>query len=296
MEVTWMTKYIAEFIGTAILVILGNGAVANVDLKGTKGFASGWMTIAWGYGCGVMIPALMFGNVSGNHINPAFTLGLAVAKLFPWAHVAQYIVAQFLGAIVGQAILVMIYRPYYLQTTNSNHILGTFSTIDNVDDGNAATRGGAWLNGFLNEFVGSFVLFFGALALTKNFFGSELVGFITESLKQQAAQANIAETSTEFITALKQGTLNYTAGSLSVAHLALGFLVMTLVASLGGATGPALNPARDLGPRLLHAILPKSILGDSKADSKWWYAWVPVIAPVLAGIAAVATFKILFLK
>ena len=108
-----MTKYLAEFLGTAILIILGNGAVANVDLKGTKGFASGWMTIAWGYGCGVMIPALMFGNVSGNHINPAFTLGLAVSGLFPWAHVAQYIVAQLLGAIVGQAVIVMVYRPYY---------------------------------------------------------------------------------------------------------------------------------------------------------------------------------------
>ena len=113
MDVTWMTKYLAEFLGTAILIILGNGAVANVDLKGTKGFASGWMTIAWGYGCGVMIPALMFGNVSGNHINPAFTLGLAVSGLFPWAHVAQYIVAQLLGAIVGQAVIVMVYRPYY---------------------------------------------------------------------------------------------------------------------------------------------------------------------------------------
>jgi glycerol uptake facilitator protein len=252
MDVSWTVKYITEFIGTAILIILGNGAVANVDLKGTKGFSSGWMTIAWGYGCGVMIPAMMFGNVSGNHINPAFTLGLAVSGFFPWAHVAQYIIAQFLGAIVGQLIVVAVYKPYYDQTTETNHILGTFSTIDNA---------GSRLNGFLNEFFGSFVLFFGALGLTKNFFGAE--------------QSNV---------------LGHF-GSLEVAHLGLGLLVMTLVASLGGATGPGLNPARDLGPRILHAILPLK----NKGDSQWWYAWVPVVAPIAAAIAAVALFKLIYL-
>lgn len=290
MDVTWMTKYLAEFLGTAILIILGNGAVANVDLKGTKGFASGWMTIAWGYGCGVMIPALMFGNVSGNHINPAFTLGLAASGLFPWAHVAQYIVAQILGAIVGQAIIVTVYRPYYLKTTNSNHILGTFSTIDNVDDGTAASRRGATINGFLNEFFGSFVLFFGALGLTKNFFGAEGVKIVNDQVAKAVAQGQ--QVAPEQIT---QAVSTFSVAGLSVAHLALGFLVMTLVASLGGPTGPGLNPARDLGPRLLHAVLPKSILGESKSDSKWWYAWVPVLAPILAAVSAVALFKIIFL-
>lgn len=285
-----MTKYLAEFLGTAILIILGNGAVANVDLKGTKGFASGWMTIAWGYGCGVMIPALMFGNVSGNHINPAFTLGLAASGLFPWAHVAQYIVAQILGAIVGQAIIVTVYRPYYLKTTNSNHILGTFSTIDNVDDGTAASRRGATINGFLNEFFGSFVLFFGALGLTKNFFGAEGVKIVNDQVAKAVAQGQ--QVAPEQIT---QAVSTFSVAGLSVAHLALGFLVMTLVASLGGPTGPGLNPARDLGPRLLHAVLPKSILGESKSDSKWWYAWVPVLAPILAAVSAVALFKIIFL-
>jgi glycerol uptake facilitator protein len=296
MDVTWMTKYLAEFLGTAILIILGNGAVANVDLKGTKGFASGWMTIAWGYGCGVMIPALMFGNVSGNHINPAFTLGLAASGLFPWAHVAQYIVAQILGAIVGQAVVVLVYRPYYLKTTNPNHILGTFSTIDNVDDGTVESRRGAVINGFLNEFFGSFVLFFGALGLTKNFFGAEIVPAIDKLLASQG-QAAQKVADMDIATKVQQGIVGLTSGSfgsLAVAHIALGFLVMTLVASLGGPTGPGLNPARDLGPRLLHALLPKSVLGDAKADSKWWYAWVPVLSPILAGLSAVALFKIIF--
>jgi glycerol uptake facilitator protein len=301
MDVTWLTKYIAEFLGTAILIIIGNGAVANVDLKGTKGFGSGWLTIAWGYGCGVMIPALMFGNVSGNHINPAFTLGLATSGLFPWGQVAPYIAAQILGAIVGQAIVVMIYRPYYLKTTSANHILGTFSTISNLDDGTLVARRGAIINGFLNEFFGSFVLFFAALGLTKNFFGSEIAPAIDKLLASQATGSTQTVTKVadmDVATKIQQGIVGLTTGnaaSNAVAHLALGFLVMALVVSLGGSTGPALNPARDLGPRLLHAILPKAVLGNAKSTSKWWYAWVPVITPILAGLAAVALFKILFI-
>ncbi|MBS7577434.1 aquaporin family protein [Enterococcus sp. MMGLQ5-2] len=269
-DYSWTVKYITEFLGTAILLILGNGAVANVDLKGTKGFASGWMTIAWGYGCGVMIPALMFGNVSGNHINPAFTLGLAISGLFPWAHVLPYIIAQLLGAMAGQLVVVAIYRPYYLKTDNKNHILGTFATIDN-----AGTR----LNGFLNEFFGSFVLFFGAVAITKNFFGAQA------SSEALAGINGITE----------HGLAAIHGGALEVGHLALGFLVMTLVASVGGPTGPALNPARDFGPRLLHQFLPKSILGEHKGDSQWWYAWVPILAPILGATAGVALFKLIYL-
>ena len=247
MDVTWMAKYITEFLGTAILIILGNGAVANVELKGTKGHQSGWLVIAVGYGMGVMIPALMFGNVSGNHINPAFTLGLAVSGYFEWGHVAPYIAAQILGAMFGQALVVATHRPYYLKTDNANHILGSFSTISSLDHGTPESRKAATINGFINEFVGSFVQ----------------IG-------------------------------HYVNSGLAVSHLALGFLVMALVTSLGGPTGPGLNPARDFGPRLLHAILPKSILGEHKGDSKWWYAWVPVVAPILAGITAVMLFKLIY--
>jgi len=120
MDFTWAIKYATEFLGTAILIILGNGAVANVELKGTKGHQSGWLVIAVGYGMGVMIPALMFGNVSGNHINPAFTLGLAVSGLFSWEQVPYYILAQVLGAIFGQALVVATHRPYYLQTEKAS--------------------------------------------------------------------------------------------------------------------------------------------------------------------------------
>ena len=289
MDFTWAIKYATEFLGTAILIILGNGAVANVELKGTKGHQSGWIVIAVGYGMGVMIPALMFGNVSGNHINPAFTLGLAISGLFPWAQVAPYIIAQVLGAIFGQALVVATHRPYYLKTENPNNILGTFSTISSLDNGTKESHFAATVNGFVNEFVGSFVLFFAALGMTKNFFGSEVLQY----MKQMASQAGQNVDFSDL--AIKAQVAPHTASGLSVAHLALGFLVMALVTSLGGPTGPALNPARDLGPRLLHAFLPKSILGEHKGDSKWWYSWVPVVAPIAAAIAAVAIFKFLYL-
>ena len=301
MDFTWAVKYATEFLGTAILIILGNGAVANVELKGTKGHQSGWLVIAVGYGMGVMIPALMFGNVSGNHINPAFTLGLAVSGLFPWSQVAQYIIAQVLGAIFGQALVVATHRPYYLKTENPNNILGTFSTISSIDHGTKESRYAATVNGFINEFVGSFVLFFAALGMTKNFFGAELLskaqGLINDQVAQATAQGQTIpqEQVTAALEQAKTQVATFLSPGLGIAHLALGFLVMALVTSLGGPTGPGLNPARDFGPRLLHAVLPKSILGEHKGDSKWWYAWVPVVAPIAAAIAAVALFKLLYL-
>ena len=301
MDFTWAIKYATEFLGTAILIVLGNGAVANVELKGTKGHQSGWLVIAVGYGMGVMIPALMFGNVSGNHINPAFTLGLAVSGLFPWAQVAPYIIMQVLGAIFGQALVVATHRPYYLQTEKANNILGSFSTISSLDHGTKESRFAATVNGFINEFVGSFVLFFAALGLTKNFFGAELVTKAQALINEQVAQATAQgqtipqEQVATYLEQAKTQVAPFLSPGLGIAHLALGFLVMALVTSLGGPSGPGLNPARDFGPRLLHAVLPKSILGEHKGDSKWWYAWVPVVAPIAAAIAAVALFKLLYL-
>ncbi|ETD05083.1 glycerol uptake permease [Lactococcus garvieae TRF1] len=289
MDYSWTVKYLTEFIGTALLLILGNGAVANVELKGTKAFGQSWLIIAWGYGLGVMLPAVALGNVTAQ-INPAFTLGLAASGFFPWAQVPFYILAQLLGAMFGQLIVVMVYRPYYLKTENPNAILGTFSTIDNVDDGTITTHTGALVNGFLNEFVGSFVLFFGAMGLTKLYRGVESINWMTNYASQQGADVTSAD-----VTGQIAASVSGAASSAAISHVVLGFLVLVLVASLGGPTGPGLNPARDLGPRILHSLLPKSILGENKGDSKWWYSWVPVTAPILAGLAAVALFKIMYL-
>ena len=159
---------------------------------------------------GVMIPALMFGNVSGNHINPAFTLGLAVSGYFPWAQVAPYIAAQILGAIFGQALVVATHRPYYLKTENPNNILGTFSTISSLDHGTPESRKAALFNGFINEFVGSFVLFFAALGLTKNFFGAEALQYLKPFIEQSGQQLTDA--------AVKAQVAPHTAAGLSVAH------------------------------------------------------------------------------
>ena len=289
MDYSWTVKYLTEFIGTALLLILGNGAVANVELKGTKAFGQSWLIIAWGYGLGVMLPAVALGNVTAQ-INPAFTLGLAASGFFPWAQVPFYILAQLLGAMFGQLIVVMVYRPYYLKTKNPNAILGTFSTIDNVDDGTITTHTGALVNGFLNEFVGSFVLFFGAMGLTKLYRGVESINWMTNYASQQGADVTSAD-----VTGQIAASVSGAASSAAISHVVLGFLVLVLVASLGGPTGPGLNPARDLGPRILHSLLPKSILGENKGDSKWWYSWVPVTAPILAALAAVALFKIMYL-
>ncbi|MHA7134242.1 MIP/aquaporin family protein [Oerskovia turbata] len=212
-----------------------------MHLKGSKGYGGGWSLIAMGYGFGVMIPALMFGGISGNHINPAFTIGLASWGLFPWADVAPYVVAQMLGAMAGQLAIVVTHKPYYDRTTNTDDVLATFSTV------NAAR---SRVNGFANELLGSVILFSCALAIV-----------------------NSPLTTTEP----------------GLAHLALGFLVWGLVAGLGGPTGPALNPARDLGPRIVHALLPLKI----KGPSDWGYAWVPVVAPLIAGVVGVGCWKLL---
>ncbi|AKP67856.1 MIP/aquaporin family protein [Companilactobacillus ginsenosidimutans] len=239
MHYTLFIRCVAEFIGTALMVALGNGSVANVELKGTKGFHGGWILIGFGYGIGVMIPVMMFAGISGGAFNPAMTLGMATNGLFPWSEVLPYLAAQFLGAIFGQALIVAAYKPYYDHTTNADSILGTFSTIDNAH---------SKLNGFINEFLGTFVLVLGAVALT----------------------SDKVDSRADFI--------------------GLGFLVMALVISLGGATGPALNPARDLGPRILHAILPL----QHKGSSQWEYSWVPVVAPIVGAICAVKVWTTFF--
>ena len=180
MEYSLFTKLAAEFFGTAILMIFGNGSVANVELKNTKGHHAGWLNIAMGYGFGVMFPVLMFGGVSGAHINPAMTLAQAINGLFPWSDVLPYIVAQLLGALLGQFIVYLTYYPHYKETEDAEAILGTFCTTDADNDK---------INYFLNEMFGTLVLVFGALCCLMLPWGSKdlaaasiVVGFIVWGL------------------------------------------------------------------------------------------------------------------
>ena len=180
MEYTFFTKLAAEFVGTAVLMVFGNGAVANAELKNTKGYHAGWLNIAMGYGFGVMFPVLMFGGVSGAHINPAMTLAQAVNGMFPWNEVLPYIIAQLLGAVAGQLIVYVTYLPHYKDTDDAEAILGTFCTTDAHNDR---------VNYFLNEFFGTFMLVLGALCCLSLPWGkanpaaaSIVVGFIVGPL------------------------------------------------------------------------------------------------------------------
>ncbi|RBP97370.1 aquaporin [Bifidobacterium aemilianum] len=242
MEYALMTKLAAEFVGTAILMVFGNGAVANVELKGTKGFHSGWLTIAMGYGFGVMFPVLMFGAISGAQINPAMTIAQAVNGMFPWNQVLPFIVAQLLGAAVGQLLVYAAYYPHYRQTESPEAILASFTTTD-ASDSNS--------NYFINEFIGTLILVLGALCCLEGDWGS----------KNKASAA-----------------------------IVVGFIVWGLVTSLGGPTGPGLNPARDLVPRILHQLLPIA----HKGSSRWGEAWIPVVAPIMGAIGGAFIFKQLF--
>ncbi|MBM6700192.1 aquaporin family protein [Bifidobacterium pullorum subsp. saeculare] len=242
MEVSLFTKLAAEFFGTAILMIFGNGAVANVELKNTKGHQAGWLNIAMGYGFGVMFPVLMFGSISGAHINPAMTIAQAVNGMFDWSLVLPYIVAQLLGALVGQLVVFATYYPHYRETGSADAILATFCTTD---------AEGSRSNYFLNEFFGTLVLVLGALCCLSLSWGE----------KDPAAAA-----------------------------IVVGFIVWGLVTSLGGPTGPGLNPARDLMPRLLHSLLPI----PSKGTSRWNEAWIPVVAPIVGAIVGAFLFNAFF--
>ena len=248
MEHSWMLKYFAEFFGTLIMVMFGNGAVANSFLKGTTGNAhdgkanGGWILIAFSFGFGVMLPAMLFGSISGNHLNPAVTLAQATAGVFPWVQVTPYIISQVLGAICGQLLIITIYWPYIKKSTDSNIVFACFATSDCVNS--------KW-NGFISELVGTGVLMFVAIGLYKGMFFKQAV---------------------------------------DIANIGVGFLITALVMALGGPTGPALNPARDFGPRLVYSILPI----PNKKDAHWSYGWVPVVAPILGAIIGIFLYKITF--
>jgi glycerol uptake facilitator protein len=249
-----MQSIVAEFVGTLLLVLLGNGVVANAILKRTKGENSGWLVITTGWGIAVAIAVYSVGRVSGAHINPAVTLGLASIGSFPWVEVPGYLVAQMAGAFAGAVLVWLTYLPHWRVTDDPATKLAVFST------GPAIRNTGTNLVG---EVVGTAVLLFGILAIADN--------------AQTLSRPGDVDLSYVFSRGLQP--------------LLVGVLVFGIGLSLGGPTGYAINPARDLGPRLAHAVLP--IAG--KGDSDWSYAWIPVVGPIVGGVlGAVAYFAIGF--
>ena len=243
-----MQAYLAEFVGTMILIILGDGVVANVLLKNSKGENSGWIVITFGWAMAVAVAVYCVGRISGAHINPAVTIGLAATGQFDWAMVPGYILAQIFGAFVGAIIVWLAYLPHWGPTEDAGLKLGVFSTAP-------AYR--ATVPNIITEIIGTAVLLFGVLGISANAgaVGGDLSGVIASGLNP----------------------------------LLVGLLVLGIGLSLGGPTGYAINPARDLGPRIAHAILPIS----GKGSSDWEYSWIPIVAPIIGGIIGAGLFVLL---
>jgi len=239
-----MSSFLAEMIGTALLLLLGNGVVANVVLSDTKGEGAGWIVITFGWGMAVFVAVFTVAGASGAHINPAVTLGLAVAGKFPWAEVPVYVAAQMIGAALGALLVWLHYRPHFAVTDDPDAKLAVFATAPAID--NPADN-------FVSEVIGTFVLVFAVLYL---------------------AAPTVA------------GPDGVAGGLGALDALPVGLLVLAIGLSLGGTTGYAINPARDLAPRLVHALLPI----PNKRDSDWAYAWVPVLGPVIGGGLAAGAY------
>jgi glycerol uptake facilitator protein len=244
-----MQTVLAEAIGTMLLVLLGDGVVANVVLNRTKGQNGGWIVITVGWGVAVAMAVYAVGRISGAHLNPAVTLGLAAIGSFPWADVPGYILAQMVGAFAGAVLVWLSYLPHWRVTADPASKLAVFAT------GPAMRSPGA---NFVTEVIGTAVLLFGILAIAAN--------------AQTLSRPGDVDLSFVFSRGLQP--------------LLVGVLVLGIGLSLGGPTGYAINPARDLGPRLAHALLPI----PGKGNSDWEYSWIPVVGPLVGGVLGAGAY------
>jgi glycerol uptake facilitator protein len=242
-----MNALLAELIGTAIIIVFGAGVVANVVLAKTKGGNSGWIVITWGWAIGVFVGVFVSQDYSGAHLNPAVSLGLAVGGKFPWADVPAYMAAQLVGAFLGAVIVSVFYGEHFKATDNLDLKLAVFCTAPNIRV--------IW-RAAVCEIIATFFLVFPVFLITS---AKVTLPGLAGAAGQEAP--------------IGLGSL----GALPVALLVLG-----LGLALGGTTGYAINPARDFGPRLAHAVMP---LGK-KRDGDWGYAWVPIAGPLVGGALA----------
>lgn len=240
-----MTPFLGELIGTVLLVLFGNGVVANVVLSRTKGNSSGWIVIAAGWAAAVTIAVYAVNAFSGAHLNPAVTIALAVIGKFEWAKVPSYLLAQTIGGFIGGVLVWLTYLPHWALTEDKDLKLAAFST------GPAVRQP---VPNLISEAIATAALTFGLMsALTP---------------------ANLVPN---------------TGFSNAFAPLLVGVIVFGIGLSLGGSTGYAINPARDLGPRIAHAILPI----PRKGSSDWGYAWVPILGPIIGGVGGAWLYTVL---
>ena len=237
-----MTAFTGEIVGTALLIILGDGVVANVLLNKTNGFNSGWIVITMGWSMAVFTGVFVSATSSGAHLNPAVTIALAYAGKFDWSLVPAYFAAQMIGAMIGAVLCWLAYKQHFDAEPDAANTLGVFST-------GPAIRSYGW--NLVTEIIGTFVLVF------------VVIGF--------------------------GGGRQGDGGLAALGALPVALLVIGIGASLGGPTGYAINPARDLGPRIAHAFLPI----PGKRDSDWGYAWIPVVGPIIGGLLAAGLAKLI---
>lgn len=234
-----MSAFLGEIIGTMILILFGGGVVAGSVLRFSKGENGGWVVITIAWGLAVAMAVYAVGDISDAHLNPALTIGLAVIGDFPWADVPMYILAQIIGAIIGAALVYIMYLPHWGATEDADAKLAVFSTIPAIRHP---------LSNLIAELVGTFAFMLGILAI---------------------------------------GATEFTEG---LNPIIVGTLIIAIGMSLGGPTGYAINPARDLGPRIAHFLLPI----PGKRDSDWSYAWVPVVGPILGAVFGALFYKQFF--
>lgn len=234
-----MSPYVAEFLGTMLLTLLGNGVVAGVLLKDSKAENAGWLTIVFGWGLAVTLAIYAVGRISGAHINPAVTLALFVYGDFPGDQVLGYMLAQFAGAFAGAVLTWLHYLPHWGKTQNPAAKLGVFCT-------GPAIRSA--VPNLISEVIATVVLVFALLFIGANKYYMGLFPIL------------------------------------------VGALIVSIGVSLGGTTGFAINPARDLGPRFAHFILPI----PGKGSSEWSYSWIPIVGPLIGGVIGALLFKLLF--
>jgi glycerol uptake facilitator protein len=249
-----MEHFTAELIGTAILILFGDGVVAGVLLAHSKAENAGWIVITAGWGFAVAMAVYAVGQFSGAHINPAVTISFALTDSFnfPWSDVPEYLLGQFAGAIIGATLVYLSYLPHWRETEDAGLKLAVFCTGPAIRNLRA---------NLITEIIGTFILVFGILAIVDHF-SPAVIG-----------DANL------------QQALNT-----AFPPLLIGVLVWVIGLSLGGPTGYAINPARDLGPRIAHAFLPI----PGKRDPDWGYSWVPVVGPIIGGSLGAVVFHAVF--